>query len=74
MPSVVSTGDAYCNALAEILFAGLKTELPAWRGFQSQVEPQMATSELLAGRHNLHRRHPAAGYLLPIYYQRRMSL
>ena len=58
------------NARCESFFATLECELLARRRFKTQVEARLAVFDFIGGWYNLHRRHPALGYLSPIAYER----
>jgi putative transposase len=49
MPSMVSVGDAYDNAMAESVFATLERELLSRRHFKSRAEAKMAVFEWIEG-------------------------
>ena len=58
-PSTLSAGDCYDNAVAEIFFATVESELIARRSFRTRAEAKMALFEFIEGWYNPHRRHSA---------------
>ena len=72
MPSMVSTGDAYDNAMPESFYATLESVVIDRRRFRSLVKARTAILTWLEGWKSPHRRHSALGYLSPINYERKM--
>ncbi|MCW2240493.1 transposase InsO family protein [Azospirillum canadense] len=72
-PSMGSVGDAYENAMCEIVFATLECELLDRRRFRSHAEARIAVCTFIEGWYNPRRRHSALGSRSPIDYESRSS-
>jgi putative transposase len=62
-------GSAFGNAMAESVFATLKTELIYRRSWPTRHEPQMEVFSYLEGFYNTRRRHSRLGNLSPSAYE-----
>jgi len=69
-PSMVSVGDCFDNAMAEIFFATLECELLERRRFKSQAEAELAVFDFIEGWYNPQRRHSSLGYLSPVQFEK----
>ncbi len=67
-----SVGDCFDNAaMCESFFATLECELLERHKFRTQIDARVATSDLVEGWYNPHRRHSALGYLGPMTFESR---
>ncbi len=62
-------GSAFDNAMAESIFATLKTELIYRRSWPTRHELEMELFSYLEGFYNTRRRHTRLGYLSPADYE-----
>lgn len=71
LPSTGRVGSALDNAMAESVFATLKTELVYLRSWSSRQELEMEVFSYLEGFYNTHRRHSRLDNLSPSDYEKR---
>ena len=69
LPSMGSIGDCYDNAMIEIFWGRMQTELLDRQRWRTRIELANAIFEYLEIFHNRQRRHSALGMLTPIEYE-----
>ena len=63
------TGDCYDNAITEMFFGTLKTELIYFEKYRSRNEAKGSIFEYIEVFYNRQRRHSALGYITPAEFE-----
>ncbi len=69
IPSMSRTGDCYDNAITEMFFGTLKTELIYFEKYRSRNEAKGSIFEYIEVFYNRQRRHSALGYITPAEFE-----
>lgn len=69
LPSFVTVGDGYDNAMMESFWSSMQIELLNRRRWKTRVELSTAMFEYIEVFYNRQRRHSALGYVSPIQYE-----
>ena len=74
VPSMGSVGDCYDNAMIEVFWSRMQTELLDRRRWKTRVELANAIFEYLELFHNRTRRHSSLGMLTPLEFEQAFTV